>query len=130
MGLVLVLAMPILFQLTHSIDVVFALVFALFTVNVVFLPAANRLKQLSAEERAAGKTYLYGEASDEEGNKAAARMQGPEGYDFTVQTALKIAERIIAGHAPRGFQTPAKAYGAEMVMEIPGVTREDVKDVI
>jgi short subunit dehydrogenase-like uncharacterized protein len=84
----------------------------------------------SAEERAAGKTYLYGEASDDEGNKVAARMQGPEGYDFTVQTALKIAERIIAGHAPRGFQTPAKAYGAEMVMEIPGVTREDVKEVI
>jgi short subunit dehydrogenase-like uncharacterized protein len=83
----------------------------------------------NAEERAAGKTYVYGEALDGEGNKVASRLQGPEGYDFTVATALKIAERIIAGHAPRGFQTPAKAYGADMVLEIPGVTREDVENM-
>ena len=40
---VLVSLMPILFQLTHSTDVVFALVFLLFTVNVVFLPAKSAL---------------------------------------------------------------------------------------
>jgi short subunit dehydrogenase-like uncharacterized protein len=84
----------------------------------------------SAGERAAGKTYLYGEASDDEGNKVASRLFGPDGYDWTVMTALKIAERILAGHAPRGFQTPAKAYGAEMVLEIQGVTREDVENII
>ena len=39
----IVLAMPILFQLTHSTDVVFALVFLLFTVNVVFLPAKSAM---------------------------------------------------------------------------------------
>ncbi len=84
----------------------------------------------SAEERAAGKTYLYGEAVDDEGNKIASRLFGPEGYDFTVQTALKICERILGGDALPGFQTPAKAYGAEMVLEIPGVTREDVENII
>jgi short subunit dehydrogenase-like uncharacterized protein len=84
----------------------------------------------SAEQRAAGKSYLYGEASDDDGNKIAARLQGPEGYEFTVQTALKICERIMNGNAPVGFQTPAKAYGAEMVLEIPGVTREDVEVIV
>jgi short subunit dehydrogenase-like uncharacterized protein len=84
----------------------------------------------SAEERAAGKTYLYGEAADDEGNKVASRLFGPEGYDFTVKTALKICERILGGDAPAGFQTPAKAYGAEMVLEIPGVTREDVENIV
>ncbi|HEV7642651.1 MAG TPA: saccharopine dehydrogenase NADP-binding domain-containing protein [Pyrinomonadaceae bacterium] len=83
----------------------------------------------SAEERAKGKVYLYGEASDEEGNKVVSRLFGPEAYDLTVYAALKIAERIIAGHAPRGFQTPAKAYGADMILEIPGVTREDVVNI-
>ncbi len=83
----------------------------------------------SAEERAKGKVYLYGEASDEEGNKVVSRLFGPEAYDLTVYAALKIAERIIAGQAPRGFQTPAKAYGADMILEIPGVTREDVVDI-
>ena len=43
MRALIVLAIPILFQLTHSTDVVFALVFALFTVNVVFLPAKSAL---------------------------------------------------------------------------------------
>jgi len=84
----------------------------------------------SAEERAKGKVYLYGEVSDDEGNKIASRLFGPEPYNLTVETALKIAERIIAGHAPRGFQTPAKAYGADMILEIPGVTREDVANIV
>jgi short subunit dehydrogenase-like uncharacterized protein len=80
-----------------------------------------------ADERKKGKTYLWGEASDDGGNTVVSRMQGPEGYDFTMLTALKICERMLGGDAPIGFQTPAKAYGAEMVLEIDGVTREDVK---
>jgi MFS family permease len=39
----LVLLVPILFQMTRSTDVVFALVFLLFTVNVFFLPAKSAL---------------------------------------------------------------------------------------
>ena len=39
----LVLSIPFLFEMTQSTDVVFALVFALFTVNVVFLPAKSAL---------------------------------------------------------------------------------------
>jgi MFS family permease len=39
----LVLLVPTLFQVTHSTDVVFALVFLLFTVNVFFLPAKSAL---------------------------------------------------------------------------------------
>jgi short subunit dehydrogenase-like uncharacterized protein len=83
----------------------------------------------SAEERAKGKTLLWGEASDDAGNRVEARLQGPEGYDFTVLTALKVAEKIAKGNAHVGFQTPAKAYGAGLVMEISGVTREDATQV-
>ncbi len=39
----LVLAIPILYSITRSTDVVFVLVFLLFTVNVVFLPAKSAL---------------------------------------------------------------------------------------
>jgi MFS family permease len=39
----LVLLVPMLFQITRSTDVVFALVFLLFTVNVFFLPAKSAL---------------------------------------------------------------------------------------
>ena len=77
-------------------------------------------------ERTAGKTYLWGEATDSQGNKAESRLQCPEGYTTTALTALKIAEKILDGNFCIGFQTPAKCYGADLVMEIEGVSREDL----
>ena len=77
------------------------------------------------EEREKGKTYLWGEASDEAGNKIEARQQGAEGYTTTVLTALKIAEKILNGNFCAGFQTPAKCYGADLILEIEGVERYD-----
>jgi short subunit dehydrogenase-like uncharacterized protein len=77
----------------------------------------------SDEERAAGRTYLWGEATDEAGNRVEARQTGMEGYTMTALTALKIAEKILAGNFRTGFQTPAKCYGADLILEIDGVTR-------
>lgn len=79
------------------------------------------------EERAAGKTFLWGEASDEAGNKVESRQTGMEGYTLTALTALLIAEKILAGNFCAGFQTPAKCYGADLILEIEGIAREDVK---
>jgi short subunit dehydrogenase-like uncharacterized protein len=80
----------------------------------------------SDEERAKGKTLLWGEASDLNGNRVVSRMQGPEGYTITALAALNIAQKILDGNFKTGFQTPAKAYGAELVMEIDGISRQDV----
>lgn len=78
------------------------------------------------EERAKGKTYLWGEVSDEQGNRAESRQQGMEGYTLTALTALKISEKILAGNFCTGFQTPAKCYGADLILEIEGTSREDL----
>ncbi len=80
----------------------------------------------SDEERAEGKTYLWGEASDKEGNKVVSRLNTPEGYTLTALTALNIAEKILDGNFCAGFQTPAKCYGADLILEIENVSREDV----
>ena len=80
----------------------------------------------SDEERGAGKTYLWGEASDDSGKKVEARQTGMEGYTMTALTALKIAEKILAGNFCAGFQTPAKCYGADLILEIEGIERTDV----
>ncbi len=74
-------------------------------------------------ERANGKTYLWGEASDDSGNKTEARLVCPEGYTTTVLTALKIAEKISSGNFCAGFQTPAKCYGADLILEIENTER-------
>jgi short subunit dehydrogenase-like uncharacterized protein len=80
----------------------------------------------TAEQRAGGKTYLWGEAKDDAGKQVVSRMGGPEGYTFTVLTGLAVVEHVLAGDAPPGFQTPALAYGPDLVMAVPGVQREDV----
>lgn len=77
----------------------------------------------SETERARGKTYLWGEASDEKGNRTEARLICPEGYTTTVLTALKIAEKILDGDFQIGFQTPAKCYGADLILEIEETVR-------
>ncbi len=79
----------------------------------------------SDEERAKGRTLMWGEAIDLNGNRVEARQQGPEGYTLTAVAALNIAERILGGDLTPGYQTPAKAYGADLVLEIEGVTRQD-----
>jgi len=82
----------------------------------------------NAEQRARGRTVLWGEATDEAGGRAVARLHGPEGYTFTTLTALAAVEKVLSGSAPPGFQTPAKAYGPDFVLGgfIEGVTREDL----
>lgn len=80
----------------------------------------------SDAEREKGKTLLWGKASDADGNSVESRMQASEGYTITAIAALNIAEKILAGNFTPGYQTPARAYGADLVLEIDGVTREDV----
>ncbi len=81
----------------------------------------------SDTEREKGKTLLWGEASDASGNKVESRLQGPEGYTVTAIAALNIAEKILAGNFTPGYQTPAKAYGADLILEIEGTSRQDVE---
>ena len=94
---------------------------------VVVTPAfAQAAKGPSDEERAKGKTYLWGVARDLNGNRVESRLQTPAGYTTTALAALNIAQKILDGNFQPGFQTPAKAYGADLVLEIDGVTRQDV----
>jgi short subunit dehydrogenase-like uncharacterized protein len=77
-------------------------------------------------ERAKGKILLWGQAEDPNGNRVESRMTAPEGYTTTALTALNIMQKILDGNFQPGFQTPAKAYGADLILEIGGVTRQDV----
>jgi short subunit dehydrogenase-like uncharacterized protein len=77
------------------------------------------------EERARGKTFLWGEATDDAGQRVVSRLRGPEGYTLTVLAALAVVERVMAGGAPPGFQTPSTAYGPDFVLGLEGVIRED-----
>jgi len=79
----------------------------------------------SSAERQRGRAWIWGEAVDDGGRRAVSRLRTPEAYTFTARTCLAAVERVLAGAAPEGFQTPASAFGPDFVLEIEGVERDD-----
>lgn len=78
------------------------------------------------DQRARTSVIVWGEVRDDDGRAARARLRGPEaGVEWTAGCALAALRRVLAGDAPAGFQTPAKAYGADFVLQTTNVTRED-----
>ncbi|AHG92232.1 Saccharopine dehydrogenase (plasmid) [Gemmatirosa kalamazoonensis] len=79
-----------------------------------------------AAARARGTSLLWGEAVATDGRRVEARLRGPEAYTLTARTAVHLAAKALGGDAPPGFHTPSRAYGADVILEIPGVERTDV----
>jgi short subunit dehydrogenase-like uncharacterized protein len=73
--------------------------------------------------RTTGETRLWGRVEDARGETVEAHLRTPDGYQVTMLAALLIAERAARGDAPVGFQTPAKAYGPELILEVEGTSR-------
>ncbi|MDP9361808.1 MAG: saccharopine dehydrogenase NADP-binding domain-containing protein [Acidobacteriota bacterium] len=89
---------------------------------------ANRRAGPDAEHRAIGRTYLWGRAAHDEKNgekngekEVTMTMTTPEGYAFTVLSAVTAVERLLASPKRPGSFTPATFFGAEFVKTIPGV---------
>ena len=78
----------------------------------------------SDEQRAKSKALVFGEVSNATGQKLQGRIIGPDGYTITAEASLLIAKKILAGNFKAGYQTPAGCYGADLIMEVKGVTRE------
>ncbi|MBW8684522.1 saccharopine dehydrogenase family protein [Chitinophaga rhizophila] len=68
-------------------------------------------------------SYIRGKVSNASGQSAEAHMETPEAYSLTAFSVLVIAKKIINGEYKAGYQTPATAYGADLIMEIDGVKR-------
>lgn len=84
----------------------------------------NKAAGPSDERRAKSKGLVWGEAKNANGQIAQARLIGPDGYTLTAHTSLIIAKKILAGNFKPGYQTPAGCYGADLVLEAPGIIRE------
>jgi short subunit dehydrogenase-like uncharacterized protein len=76
------------------------------------------------EQRSKAKSLVWGQATDAAGKNAVVRLSGPEGYSLTTFAALLIAQKILTGNFKTGYQTPASAFGENLIMEIPGMQRD------
>jgi short subunit dehydrogenase-like uncharacterized protein len=98
-------------------------------------PVKSLLKKLvdrcvdgpDAETREQTGALLWGEISDGD-RTLTSRLRTPNTYTLTVLAAVEIVQRVRAGDAPAGYQTPASAYGPDLVLEIDGVERTDEED--
>lgn len=86
----------------------------------------SRLDGPPPEQRLKGKSFVWGEVTNKEGKRAAARLSLPEGYTLTALTAMLAVQKILDGNIATGFQTPATAFGHNFIMEIKGALREDM----
>ncbi len=71
-----------------------------------------------------GKSYIWARAANTKGESAQAWLETSEGYVFTAAAGVRVVERVLSS-PPIGATTPALAFGADFVLEIPGTTRFD-----
>ena len=91
----------------------------------------NKIKHKPAgpsdEQRNKAIGFVWGQAVNAGGKKATVRLIGPDGYTLTTHSSLIITQKVLNGSFITGYQTPATAYGENLIMEIPGVQREIVE---
>lgn len=80
----------------------------------------------SDDMRAKAVSLVWGQVTNAAKQVATVRMQCPEGYTLTAMTSLLIAQKVLNGNFKTGYQTPAGVYGADLILEIPGVKRESI----
>lgn len=67
-----------------------------------------------------GKSFVTGCIQNISGNKISHCLQTNESYLLTAQTSVLIISKILAGDLKMGYQTPATAYGQDLILEIEG----------
>jgi short subunit dehydrogenase-like uncharacterized protein len=94
---------------------------SLSPVKRLALRFADRRTGPGEEKRTAGRMYLWGRVATRDGKEATLTLTTPEGYAFTVLSALAAVDRVLAGPAKPGSFTPARYFGADFVTTIAGV---------
>lgn len=78
-----------------------------------------------ASTRASGEARVWGEVRSAD-DRLVSRLRTPEPYRLTAEAATLIAGKVLDGDAPVGYQTPASAFGPDLVLELDGVERVDL----
>ena len=72
------------------------------------------------EQNQQGKSLVWGRAENAAGKSVEVRIEGPEGYKLTSETALLIAQKVSSIENISGYQTPAGIFGSKLILEIAG----------
>jgi short subunit dehydrogenase-like uncharacterized protein len=75
-------------------------------------------------QRGRGEMQLWGEVSNDAGQRVALHMRTPDGYSFTTESALACVTQLGARELAPGVYTPSRAFGPEFALSLPGVTSD------
>ncbi|MCY1422046.1 hypothetical protein D9M71_377150 [compost metagenome] len=75
------------------------------------------------EARGRQRTWVWGEARNERGERRIARLETANGYEVTIHGALLAVRRLLDYHGPGGYFTPSQLFGERCVEELPGSGR-------
>jgi short subunit dehydrogenase-like uncharacterized protein len=78
------------------------------------------------EARRTGRSIVWGEVCNSKGQCIQARIHTMEGYTLTAVASLYIAQKVLQGKLTPGYHTPASAFGADLILEMPDSSREDI----
>jgi short subunit dehydrogenase-like uncharacterized protein len=76
-----------------------------------------------ARAREARPTLVWGEARDDSGRVAVARVRTANVYDVTAAGVLLAVEHLLGHHGTGGFVTPSQLLGPRCVEALPGSGR-------
>jgi short subunit dehydrogenase-like uncharacterized protein len=79
------------------------------------------------EQRSRAMSLVWGQAANGQREAKTVRMSCPDGYTLTMYSTLLLAQKILQENLKPGYQTPASAYGEDLVLELPNVKREILK---
>lgn len=94
-------------------------------VKGILLKRLDRIPGPNENERINAKSLLTGKAWNNQ-QQVSCQMITPNGYVLTALSTVSIAKKILQGNFKTGFQTPAMAYGPDLILEFDGVTRKDL----
>ncbi len=101
--------------------------------NLFSIAPLRRLAQKWIEKRVRGpdehmrqteRSHVWVYASNEAGIEKQAWLETLEAYQFTAVAGVRCVEKVLT-ERPQGALTPAIAFGADFVLEIPGTRRVD-----
>ena len=69
-------------------------------------------------------SYSWAKAVNRKGEEYQAWLKLGEGYQFTAYSSILAVDRVLNSNL-KGFLTPAEAFGASFVLEIPGVSLQN-----
>jgi short subunit dehydrogenase-like uncharacterized protein len=82
---------------------------------------ASRLPGPSPSTRAGSGCVIWGEVADSTGRTVEGVLTGPNGYDLTADSVVRIAAQLEKGVVAPGAFTPSRALGADCVRQLDGV---------